>query len=142
MRRTLIVVVALTAAVGAGGVPAIADTAQPRVVSEHPVGYTPQVQDGSVDALALVGHTVVVGGDFTTVADSTERSYLTRRSLFAYDLTTGVISAFAPQLDGAVSALAAGPNGTVYVGGNFHHVNGAHQARVTQLDLRTVAPAA
>jgi hypothetical protein len=139
MRRKLIVGTALAVTLAAGTLPAIADTAQPRVVSEHPVPYTPQVQDGSVDALALVGHTVVVGGDFTTVADSTERSYLTRRSLFVYDLTTGVISAFAPQLDGAVSALAAGPNGTVYVGGNFHHVNGAYEAGVTQLDVGTGA---
>lgn len=143
MRRKLTVVTTvaavLTAALAAGTVPAIADTAQPRVVSEHPVPYTPQVQDGSVLALALVGHTVVVGGDFTTVADSAQRSYYTRRSLFAYDLTTGVISAFAPQVDGVVSALAAGPNGTVYVGGNFHHVNGAYEAGVAQLDVGTGA---
>jgi hypothetical protein len=139
MRRNLIVGTVLALALGVGTVPAVADTAQPRVVSEHPVPYTPQVQNGSVDALALVGHTVVVGGDFTEVADAAERSYFSRRSLFAYDLTTGVITAFAPQLDGAVAALAAGPNGTVYVGGNFHHVDGVYQAGVTQLDVGTGA---
>jgi len=139
MRRKLIVAVALTVAVGAGGVPAIADTAQPRVVSEHPVGYTPQVQDGTVDALALVGHTVVVGGDFTSVADAGQTTYYHRRSLFAYDLTTGVLTPFAPQLDGVVLALTAGPNNTVYAGGTFHTVNGVRQAGVTQLDVGTGA---
>ena len=139
MPRKLIIAAALATALAAGAVPALADTAQPSVVSEHPVGYTPQVQDGAVDALALVGHTVVVGGDFTEVADAPESTYYHRRSIFAYDLTTGTISGFAPQLDGAVLALAAGPGNTVYVGGNFHHVNGAYQAGVTQLDLGTGA---
>jgi hypothetical protein len=135
MRRKLIVAAALALVAVAGAVPAVADTAQPRVVSANPVDFTPQVQDGTVYALALVGRTVVVGGDFTEVADAHETTYSRRRSLFAYDLTTGAISTFAPQLNGAVLGLAAGPNNTVYVGGGFTSVNGAAQAGVTQLDV-------
>jgi len=137
MRRKLIVAAALAVVAVAGAVPAVADTAQPRVVSENPVDFTPQVQDGIVYALALVGRTVVVGGDFSTVADARETTYNRRRSLFAYDLATGAISGFAPQVNGSVLALAAGPDNTVYVGGTFTTVNGTAQRGVTQLDVGT-----
>jgi hypothetical protein len=137
MRRQLIVAAALVAVSVAGIVPAVADSAQPRLVSADPVDFTPQVQDGTVRALALVGQTVVVGGDFTEVADAGEHTYYRRSALFAYDLTTGAVSGFAPRLNGPVLALAAGPGNTVYVGGRFTAVNGVAQAGVTQLDVGT-----
>jgi len=135
MRRHLILTVALAAISVAGVLPAAADTAAPAVVSANPVDFTPQVQDGTVYALALVGQTVVVGGDFTMVADAGEHTYYRRAGLFAYDLNTGAISGFAPQLNGTVEALAAGPGATVYAAGRFTSVNGAAEAGVTQLDL-------
>jgi hypothetical protein len=137
MRSKLIVAAVFGIAAVVGAIPAVADTAQPRVVSSNPVDFTPQVPDGTVYALALVGRTVIVGGDFTQVADAREVTHYPRRSLFAYDLNTGVVSVFAPQLDGAVHALAAGPGNTVYVGGLFHTVNGVAQAGITQLDVTT-----
>jgi beta-propeller uncharacterized protein DUF5122 len=135
MRRSVLVATALAVISVAGVLPAAADTAAPAVVSADPVDYTPQVEDGTVYALALVGQTVVVGGDFTTVADAGEHRYYRRSGLFAYDLTTGAISDFAPRLDGAVLALAAGPGGTVYAAGRFTVVDGVAQAGVTQLDV-------
>src|SRR3954454_23841540 len=80
--------------------PAAADLAQPSVVSEHPVGYTPHVLDGAVWAMAVVGRTVVVGGVFTRVADSSRRTIYARRNIFAFDLFTGQVLGFAPQVDG------------------------------------------
>jgi hypothetical protein len=131
MRRTLIVAAALAAAVtAAAAIPAVADTAQPRVVLDNPVDFTPQVQDGTVYALALVGNTVVVGGDFTSVADAGEHTFYRRPGLFGYDLTTGAVTSFAPALGGPVFALAAGPGNTVYAGGRFPR-------RVVQLDVGT-----
>src|SRR4051794_16453879 len=130
MRRTLIVAAALAAVTTAAAIPAVADTAQPRVVLDNPVDFTPQVQDGTVYALALVGNTVVVGGDFTSVADAGEHTFYRRPGLFAYDLTTGAITSFAPALGGPVFALAAGPGNTVYAGGRFSR-------RVAQLDVGT-----
>nr|WP_062340649.1 delta-60 repeat domain-containing protein [Herbidospora sakaeratensis] len=97
--------------------PAWAGIRHPSVVSPNPVNHTPHVLDGIVNAFALVGNTVVVGGEFSSVKSGT--STLRRTNLFAFDLTTGRISPFAPFLDGAVNALAAGADGTVYAGGSF-----------------------
>ncbi|MEU8173427.1 hypothetical protein AB0C14_11170 [Microbispora hainanensis] len=100
--------------------PASAGTPQPRVVSENPVNTTPHVLDGIVNAFALVGRTVVVGGEFTKVREAKGGEDLPRANIFAFDLDTGrVLRGFAPDLDGPVAALAAGPGNTVYVGGGF-----------------------
>ncbi|GAB3130701.1 delta-60 repeat domain-containing protein [Microbispora hainanensis] len=101
-------------------VPASAGMPQPRVVSENPVNTTPHVLDGIVNAFALVGRTVIVGGEFTTVREAKGGEDLPRANIFAFDLYTGrVLRGFAPDLDGPVAALAAGTGNTVYVGGGF-----------------------
>src|SRR5690348_9551757 len=117
MRRRVIAAAAVLTALVAAAVPAAADLAQNWRVQTNPVDYTPQVLDGEVRAFALVGRTVVVGGDFTTVSDSTGRARIGRGNIFAFDLYTGAISGFAPKVDGPVLTLAAGPNNTVYLGG-------------------------
>ena len=120
MRRrlpaALLVVAAATTGIPA---PAVADSWQPAVVSADPVGYTPHVLDGTVWAMAVVGRTVVVGGDFKAVADSSRRHTYARRNIFAFDLFTGAVRPFAPAVDGGVHSLAAGPGATVYAGGSF-----------------------
>jgi hypothetical protein len=126
-------------------VPAAADAAQPVVPSADSVGSggsdgsagsgdsTPHVLDGSVRAIAIVGSTAVIGGDFSEVSDASGRTLYQRDSLFAFDLPTGHVLDFAPQLDGPVYALAAGPSGSVYVGGAFTQVDGVAQRGLTQL---------
>ncbi|MEV6983814.1 delta-60 repeat domain-containing protein [Sphaerisporangium sp. NPDC051017] len=106
--------------------PASAGTvAHPRVVSARPVATTPHVLDGIVNAFALVGRTVVVGGEFGEVREARGTTTLRRRNLFAFDLVTGRVDPrFAPEVDGPVRALAAGPGGTVYVGGGFASAGG------------------
>jgi len=136
MRRGLLATLLVAAAATTGlATPAAADLAQPSVVSEHPVEYTPHVLDGAVWAMAVVGRTVVVGGEFTRVADSSRRTTYARRNLFAFDLFTGQVLGFAPQVDGDVHALAAGPDDTVYAGGEFTTVNGVRQRGLTRLWL-------
>ena len=127
----------LAATLGAG--PATADRAQPAVVSANPVDYTPHVLDGTVWALAQVGDTVVVGGSFTKVTDSTGKTTYNRRNIFAYGLNDGVVRPFAPSVDGAVYALAAGAGNTVYLGGSFRNVNGTAQRGLGQVSLGTSA---
>ncbi|MBX6384173.1 MAG: hypothetical protein IRZ07_14580 [Microbispora sp.] len=105
---------------GLHAAPAAAGVAQPRVVSENPVDFTPHVLDGIVTAFALVGRTVVVGGEFGAVREARGGEDLPRANIFAFDLHTGrVLRDFAPDLDGPVAALAPGPGGTVFVGGAF-----------------------
>ena len=127
----------LAATLGAG--PATADRAQPAVVSANPVDYTPHVLDGTVWALAQVGDTVVVGGSFTKVTDSTGKTTYNRRNIFAYGLNDGMVRPFAPSVDGAVYALAAGAGNTVYLGGSFRNVNGTAQRGLGQVSLGTSA---
>jgi Domain of unknown function (DUF5122) beta-propeller len=139
MRRRLFAAVALLVALVpvTWTSPASADMAQAAVVSANPVDFTPHVLDGTVWALALVGDTVVVGGSFTKVTDSSRRQTYARKNVFAYGLRDGTVRSFAPTVDGAVYALAAGPSGTVYLGGAFKTVNGTPQrglARVSVAD--------
>jgi WD40 repeat protein len=131
----LVVLTSVTSAVATGASPASADLAQSGVVSDNPVNFTPHVLDGTVWALALVGDTVVVGGSFTKVADSTKRHTYARKNIFAYGLRDGAVRTFAPVVDAAVYALAAGPGDTVYAGGAFKTVNGSTQRGLARLSL-------
>ena len=45
------------------------DAAQSVVVSSTPVSYTPNIQDGQVNAVAQAGNLMIVGGTFTSVKD-------------------------------------------------------------------------
>ena len=130
---TVAVVIVALAVYGAP--PAAADLAQSAVVSEHPVQFTPHVLDGTVWSVAVVGGTVVVGGSFTSVADSSRRHTYARRNIFAFDLHDGTIRSFAPAVDGTVYSLARGPADTVYLGGGFTRVNGANQRGLARLTL-------
>jgi hypothetical protein len=134
MRRFLL---ALTAALLALPSPV---WASPGIVSEHPVQYTPHVLDGDVKAITVVGDTVVVGGDFTSITDSSKAHTYERWYLFAFSLSTGNVLPFAPFMDGPVMALEAGPNHTVYVGGRFRRAGDQEQRGITQLDLGTGEP--
>ena len=123
---------------GQGRAPAMARgaVAHARVVSADPVDYTPHVLDGIVNAFALVGRKVVVGGSFTRVQNAGESREMRRTNLFAFDLYTGKVDEnFAPVLDGTVYALAPGAGDTVYVGGAFDTVNHWPAHALTRLSL-------
>ena len=135
MRRRMLAAALLALTCPVGALPAAADTAQPRVVSPDPVDFTPHVLDGTVWAIAVVGDTVVVGGSFTKVADRTGKRTYPRRNVFAFGLRDGAIRPFAPVVDGAVYALAAGPAATVYLGGAFRTVGGVAQRGLARVQL-------
>jgi Domain of unknown function (DUF5122) beta-propeller len=138
MRRRLFAAAAVAAATLAGVMPAVAQVAQPAVVSTDPVDWTPHVLDGTVHAIAVVGDTIVVGGTFSAVVS--EEGFQYRRDyLFAFGAADGTLRRFAPRLDGPVYALAAGPDGTVYAGGAFRTVNGVAQRGLTRLSLASGA---
>lgn len=137
MRRRLIVaaVMATAAVIGIG--PALASTAQAKVVSQVPVANTPNVMQGTVYAIAVVGTEVVVGGDFTTVQNAAGTATYNRTNIFAYSIQTGAVYNFTAQLDGTVNAIAVGPNHTIYVGGAFHNADGVAERGIVQLSLST-----
>lgn len=138
MRRTLTaaVVAAALGVVGITGGPAAAvQTAQATVVSDDPVGFTPHVLDGEVDAIAQVGNLVILGGSFTRVRNANDPTEYERRNLVAFDATTGLISqTFNPSPDDAVSALVPAADGqSVYVGGAFNTIAGITRRKVAQI---------
>ena len=72
-------------------------------------------------ALARVGNTIYLGGDFTEVAPELGAPGVAVARLAAFDATTGVpVASFRPQLDGKVYALVSDSStNTLYVGGSF-----------------------
>jgi len=100
---------------------------QPLVVTANPINTTPDVQDGAVNAVAVVGNTVVIGGTFTRINDAGSGVSLTRPYIAAFDLSTGqVSSSFTPALNGLVENIEPAPDGaSVFVAGRFTTVNGA-----------------
>jgi len=78
----------------------------------------PVTVDGPVNAVAVDGDTVFLGGDFRHV------NGLLRVSLAAVSLSTGTLLPWAPQANVEVDALAVG-GGYVYAGGSFTTVTDA-----------------
>lgn len=144
--RPIVVVLALIAgllgvAVMQTGTAAASTTVQDRVVSPTPVAWTPRVNDGEVDTIAQVGNTMVIGGQFTSVSNSSGGNTVTRKYIAAFDATTGaLVSGFAPDLNGVVNKVLPGPvAGTVLVGGAFSTVNGVARRNVALLNVSTGA---
>jgi hypothetical protein len=103
-----------------------------RIVSATPKEATPNVQEGSVDAIFDAGDTILAGGDFQNVRDpGTGQPNIARPYLFAFDEDTGnVVPGFDAALDGVVTAIIAGPTpGTAYVAGRFSNVANAAEKR-------------
>ena len=135
------VIISLLVSIALLGLPgaAHAGSAQPIVVNVTPSPDTPNVDDGSVQAIAQVGNRIVLGGNFTTVSPpGADTPTISRPYILAFDATTGYLDqGFTPNLDGPVNALLPGPtNGSVYVAGSFKTVNGSALRRgITLLDL-------
>jgi hypothetical protein len=106
------------------------------LVNPDPVGTTPNVLDGQVNAIAQVGSRMVVGGTFTQVRRGGQ-AIQTRNNIFAFDTATGDIdTGFVPALNGEVTSLEPASDGqSVFVGGAFTTVNGGALARLTKLNV-------
>jgi hypothetical protein len=137
-RRVLSVLAAATAAAGMAAPAADADIAQVAVVSANPVNWTPNVLDGTVRAIAVVGSKVVVGGNFDQVKEAGSSKVISRHNIFSFDMDTGKVDTkFVPKIDGTVYALQAGTSGSVYVGGSFTNTNGSGLGGLTRLSVTT-----
>ncbi len=96
------------------------------IVSENPANFTPDITNGRVNTMLVMGGMVYVGGTFSTVQNPGSSNNITRRYILAYDEQTGQVSnSFQPALNGPVEALAPSEDGqSIYIGGNFRSTNG------------------
>jgi hypothetical protein len=115
--------------------------AQSSVVSAVPAAYTPNINDGHVNAINQVGRRIIVGGTFTNVSNHGSTAVVRHRYLFAFDAASGVVDrTFVPALDGAVYSIEPGPStDTVYVAGAFATVNGTKNRGIVLLSTVTGA---
>jgi hypothetical protein len=91
--------------------------------------------NGPVYAVAYAGGRVYLGGAFTAVRPPGSSTSTSRNHVAAFSASTGALLSWNPNADGTVRAIAVGPAGTVYLGGQFSHV------RATQrLKLAAVTP--
>lgn len=106
------------------------------MVDEQPVSWTPHILDGAVKDILKVGNTVVVAGEFGRVSESDGSREQSLRNLFAFEHGTGrILRGFAPTVNGTVTSLAPGPDGSVVIGGKFSSVNGAASRGLARLSL-------
>jgi hypothetical protein len=133
--------VTLPTASAAPSTDAAAPIAHSQVVSEVPVGWTPQVKDGRVLSIAQVGTSMVVAGTFTRVSAASGGGLVDRQGVFAFNASSGAINAsFAPAVNGAINAVFPGPTpGTVFIAGSFSVVNGVQANKVALLEVSTGA---
>lgn len=110
------------------------------VVTADPLP-TVQIDNGYVWSQAMIGTTVYAGGAFQNARAplANPGTNLTPRSnVLAYDLISGALLPWAPQVNGVVRAVAASPDGSrVYIGGSFTSVNGQTRYNFAALDATT-----
>jgi fibronectin type 3 domain-containing protein len=99
--------------------------------------------NGRVSAITQVGDVVVMGGSFTAVRENggAGPAELARSNIAAFDASTGApLEGWAPQVNGAVYALALSPDRRwIYAGGAFTAVDGITRYRLVALDAATGA---
>ncbi len=123
------------------GTPALQSGAQAvtQVVQQEVSSATPDVNDGTVYAIAKSGSRVYLGGDFTNATSRGSDIALSRNSILAFAADTGILDQqFLPILDGAVNQIEVGPDNSIYIAGSFKTVNG-QPMRVARVDAATGA---
>ena len=110
------------------------------VVTSDPIP-TVQIDNGYVWAQTTIGSTVYAVGKFDNAREpkAAPGTALTARSnVLAYDIETGALLPFAPQVNGVIKAVAASPDGSrIYIGGSFNSVNGKDRWNIAALDATT-----
>ena len=110
-------------------------------VSANPANFTPNVASGAVYKFTQVGGTMYAGGAFSSVstpAGVSPGGTFARSNIVAFNASTGVVSSFAPSVNGEVWAMAS--NGaSLWIGGTFTSVNGVARRGVAKLNPATGA---
>ena len=134
----LIAPVTASAAVPATKAPFLQRTADVATADALP---TVQIDSGYVWAQTTVGNTVYAAGSFSNAraALAAPGTNLTPRSnILAYDVTTGGLLPFAPQVNGVIKSIARSSDGSrIYIGGSFTQVNGSARYNFAALDAQS-----
>ena len=149
-RRVATAVLAATVLSAVGVVSGAAPVSAELRLPAAPSWVTNTAKNLRVRALARLGNTMYVGGEFTQIMPMPGGPVVAQPYLFAVDATTGAWrSAFAPaitapagtELDpSGVLALETDPStGSVFVGGKFNTVNGQAVTGFAVLDAATGA---
>jgi hypothetical protein len=118
-----------------------------RVVQTNPANTTPHlVADTTNDHpvglgiwQATTGSPTFVGGSFHAIQPPQQTGTKTRRNIAAFNTSTGaVLTSFAPTFDGPVWQIR-GMNSSLYVVGEFTHVNGFARRGIAKIDAGTGA---
>lgn len=89
------------------------------------------VPNGTVRAMVRAGAVVYLGGDFTSLRDPASGAQVARAHIAAVDAVTGApVTSWNPGVNGSVEAIAVGPDGTVYAGGEFTAAAGRTATRL------------
>ena len=110
------------------------------VVTSDPIP-TVQIDNGYVWSQTTIGSTVYAVGKFDNARAplaAPGTSLTARSNVLAYDINTGQLLSFAPQVNGVIKAVAASPDGSrIYIGGSFNSVNGQTRWNFAALDATT-----
>ena len=95
------------------------------------------VTNGPIRAIATTPTTVYIGGQFTEVGP-VGGPMQTRNRIAAIDVVTGEATAWDPNSNNYVSALAVSADGTtVYAGGDYENIGGQARNAIAALDAVT-----
>lgn len=131
---------------GAIAIPVVAEISSNGETTWGVYGRDPSTETDAIDsevwAIEQIGNTIYVGGKFLEARPSSTGAPEAQPYLAAFDAGTGdFITSFRPQLESAVYALQASPDGSrLFVGGEFRSVDGDGEAHgLTALDPTTGA---
>ena len=140
LRTAVLAVTGVAVSMGMAGVAQTANAVQQpadppsasAMVNAVPAAGTPAVDDGDVRAIAKVGSTMVMGGNFTSIGG------VTRNRLAAFNASSYALTGLNLSVDGEVDTLAPGPTSdTVYIGGSFSSVGGVARRNLALVNLTT-----
>jgi hypothetical protein len=125
-------------AAGVAAVIGLAGSAQAALTTVSPTPDDTYTFDGYVRAVAYLGNTIYLGGDFANAIYKGKKTPRTR--LAAIDATTGALLPWAPVADGSVVGIAVdAASNSVYPTGKFVHINGKTRDALAQIDATTGA---
>ena len=135
--RTALAAAVATTLLGSfvGQSPALAEYSQTPSFSWVPNGGSTST---GVYAIAKYGNVIYIGGSFTSLTNPKTHAVATRDRLAALDANTGELLPWNPDADGTVRSLEAGPDGTVYAGGDFTHIGGVAATRLAAVTQQGV----